>query len=92
MGLGKRTKEIISEINPLMCNSAADLFLPRWGSDQLLLTGLAGSSGSASTSLSCVYMEKISTRSTVLERRRKLLYVSRMRSWFSKRAELGGGR
>lgn len=56
------------------------------------LTGLTCSPGSESAGLSCVYMERTSSRSTVLERFRKEAYVSRMRSWSSGRTEPGGGR
>lgn len=56
------------------------------------LTGLTGSPGSESVGLSCAYMERTSSRSTVLERFRKEAYVSRMRSWLSGCTEPGGGR
>ncbi|TNN40987.1 hypothetical protein EYF80_048851 [Liparis tanakae] len=44
------------------------------------LTGLTGSPGSESTSLSCLYMDRMSTRSTALERFRDDSYASRMSS------------
>lgn len=74
------------EINHTISTPVVNLIIPpphqhhQSDFNRLLLTGLTGSPRSESSSPSCLYMERISTRSTVLERFRKALYASRMRS------------
>ncbi len=72
------------EINHSISYSVANLIMhhQHHQSDfnHILLTGLTGSPRSESTGPSCLYMERISTRSTAFERFRKASYASRMRS------------